>query len=72
MTTTVKEQYPRAINELSKLNSLPRSQVIADVTYDNVTPEIEEMIQALCEIKNMGRKTALEVLFMIGINWPNG
>lgn len=64
----VRDQHPEAVTELYKLNSVPRSEIIADVTYDNVTPEIERMIKRLCQIPNVGRKTALELLFSIGIN----
>ncbi len=65
---TLRQEYPKVTNELYKINSHPRSQIIADVTFKQVTPEIEEMVEELCKIPLVGRKTALEILFTIGIN----
>lgn len=65
---TLRQQYPKVVTELYKLNSYPRSQIIADVTCNQVTPEIELQVKRLCRISGVGRMTALELLFAIAIN----
>ena len=65
---SLREEYPEVVNELFKLGSYPRSQLLAEVTSNHVTPEIEEAISEMRRIRNVGEKTALEILFAIAIN----
>ncbi len=65
---TLKNEYQEVLQELDKINSFPRSQIIREVTKNNVTPDIKDAIANIRTIPGVGEKTALEILFKIGIN----
>lgn len=64
----VKDNYPKVMRELYQFKILQRSQIIADVTHNQVTPEIESCVEDLCRMDGIGRMVAIELLFAIGIN----
>lgn len=63
----MRNEFVDVIKKFNKLPPKSQKRIIKKVTKKHATPTIEGYIKDLCIIENMGRVTATEVMFKIGI-----
>lgn len=63
----MRNEFTEVIKKFNKLPALTQNKIIKKVTKKHITPTIEGYIKDLCTIDNMGRVSATEVIFKLGI-----
>ncbi len=68
----MRNEFTEVIRKFNKLPALTQTRAITDATENHINPTIEGYIKDLCTIDNMGRMTATEVIFKLGIKLQYG